>query len=351
MGLRDENILSSNRAKVITLQLLGWGVTLSVALFLSTLDSKTDGLSSIVMFTMRTLPLLLIYIINYNILIPRLLFKDRRLAFILANGAVIIFLIALVYYLREQEMLQAYKPGRQRPIPIQVFLHEALNHILMVGLVTAVRLIDRLQQSEKALREAQSARVQAELTNLRSQINPHFLLNTLNNIYSLTVIDAEKAQKAIKELSRLLQYVLYDNRGDKVSLIKEIEFLENYIELMRIRLNTKVKLHVEFKVKDNTSTMVDPLLFISLIENAFKHGVSAEKESFIEIYFEDRVSSGEVMLLIINSNHAKSDSDKSGHGIGLEQVRRRLELQYPEAYNWSISCDNGVYKSELTIKV
>ncbi len=351
MGLKDENILSSNRAKVITLQLLGWGVTLSVALFLSTLNSKTDGISSIVTFAMRTLPLMLIYIINYNILIPRLLFKDRRLAFVLANGAVIILLIALVYYLREQELLQAYKPGRQRPIPSHVFLHEALNHILMVGFVTAVRLVGRLQHSEQELREAQSARVQAELTNLRSQINPHFLLNTLNNIYSLTVIDTEKAQKAIKELSRLLQYILYDNSGNKVSLTKEVEFLENYIELMRIRLNSRVKLTVEFDVEPHTSTEVDPLLFISLIENAFKHGVSAEKDSFIEIRFEDRVSSGEVSLSIVNSNHAKSDDDKSGHGIGLEQVRKRLELQYHGAYEWNISSDDALYKSELTIKV
>ncbi|MFI3289256.1 MAG: histidine kinase [Rikenellaceae bacterium] len=232
-----------------------------------------------------------------------------------------------------------------------VFLaRDLINYVLMVGFVTSLQLMSRLQKSEEALKEAENARIKAELTNLKSQINPHFLLNTLNNIYALTAIDAEKAQKTIKELSLLLRYVLYENKSDKVLLIKEVEFLKNYIELMRIRLTANVRLSVEYDLSDDSTTQIAPLIFISLIENAFKHGVNAERESFIDILIESATDRGEVTLSIRNSNNAKSDNDKSGNGIGLDQVRRRLELQYPNAYSWEINENAEVYESILTLK-
>lgn len=221
----------------------------------------------------------------------------------------------------------------------------------MIGFVTSLKLITRLQQSEKALKEAENARIKAELDNLRSQINPHFLLNTLNNIYALTAIDTDKAQKTIKELSLLLRYVLYDNLSERVLLVKEVEFLSNYIELMRIRLTNMVELKVTFDVAPDSSTEIAPLLFISLIENAFKHGVSGEKPSFIHIGIVDNRANGEVEISIKNSNNAKSESDKSGGGIGLDQVHRRLELQYPDAYTWQIVENSEVYESCVTLNV
>ncbi|MFI3267872.1 MAG: sensor histidine kinase [Rikenellaceae bacterium] len=338
---------------MITLQLIGWGVVLSVTLFLS-VDSNVQTFDY-VMFIIRTVPLFFIYVINYFIVIPKLLFEERRLGFILANMLIIVLLLYFTQLVRESDfvqniMINAETTLSRRPINLTFLVYEAINYSLMVGLVTAVRLVYRLQQSEEALREAEKARVEAELANLRSQINPHFLLNTLNNIYSLTVIDTDRAQKAIKELSRLLQYVLYDNNGNKVSILKEVEFLENYIELMRIRLNPKVALSVELNVSPQSTTQIAPLIFISLIENAFKHGVSAGEHSFISILFEDRVETGEVVLSISNKNHAKSENDKSGHGIGLEQVRKRLDLQYANAYKWEVTDNSEIYKSELIIK-
>lgn len=198
-------------------------------------------------------------------------------------------------------------------------------------------------------REAEKSRTEAELKNLRNQLNPHFLLNTLNNIYALIAFDTDKAQTAVQELSRLLRHVLYDNQQNFVTLGKEMDFIKNYIALMRIRLSSNVTVETRFDIRPDSPTEIAPLIFISLIENAFKHGISPTEPSHIRIYFSESVH--EVRCEIINSYHPKSEADKSGSGIGLEQVSKRLELTYPGRYEWKhgISEDGKEYKSVLTI--
>lgn len=160
--------------------------------------------------------------------------------------------------------------------------------IFMVGLSVAIRMSLRWSDTELARREAVKSRTEAELKNLRNQLNPHFLLNTLNNIYALTAFDTDKAQQAIQELSKLLRYVLYDNQENFVPLTKEVEFIRNYIELMRIRVSSQVKISTHFQIHPNSQSPVAPLLFISLIENAFKHGVSPTEPSFIDITLTEK---------------------------------------------------------------
>ncbi len=341
--------------RVVALQLVGWGVILITTLVWSlSTDMRAYDRYGLIIFFVSVLPLLVVYLVNYYYIIPTFLFNNRRGGFMYANSIMIILLL-LFSYIFHSEVILEYIPeehkARKGNANLIFLVRDFISYILMIGLVTAVRLVSRLQKSEEALREAESARVRAELDNLKSQINPHFLLNTLNNIYSLTAIDTERAQKTIKELSRLLQYVLYDNHSDRVAITSEVNFLKDYIELMRIRLNSKVRVEVKFDVADGSSTQIAPLIFISLIENAFKHGVSAESDSFIRIVFTDRVESGEVVLSIINSNNAKSAEDKSGHGVGLEQVRRRLEIQYPNAHQWDVISNREIYSSTLKLKV
>lgn len=221
--------------------------------------------------------------------------------------------------------------------------------ILTVGLSAAIRLSGRWVQVEAARREAEKSRTEAELKNLRNQLNPHFLLNTLNNIYALIAFDTDKAQTAVQELSRLLRHVLYDNQQNFVTLGKEMDFIKNYIALMRIRLSSNVTVETRFDIRPDSPTEIAPLIFISLIENAFKHGISPTEPSHIRIYFSENVH--EVRCEITNSYHPKSEADKSGSGIGLEQVGKRLELTYPSRYAWKhgISEDGKEYKSVLTI--
>ncbi|MFI3248171.1 MAG: histidine kinase [Rikenellaceae bacterium] len=303
---------------------------------------------------LNLLPLMLIYSVNNLLFIPKYLFRDRRAAFFVANIILLSLLLVFSYKYGRTDILRALGFDNVKAGPpksdLTFLTRELINYILMVGFVTALQLMGRLQRSEEALKEAENARIKAELTNLKSQINPHFLLNTLNNIYALTAIDSEKAQKTIKELSLLLRYVLYENKSDKVLLVKEVEFLKNYIELMRIRLTANVRLNVECTLSEDSAAQIAPLIFISLIENAFKHGVDANKPSFIDIHIEHRADEREVILSIKNSNNAKRDNDKSGNGIGLDQVRRRLELQYEGAYEWDITESGELYESVLILK-
>ncbi|MFI3305075.1 MAG: sensor histidine kinase [Rikenellaceae bacterium] len=338
------------------LKLVGWGLIISVSIILSATSSENElNQYGILMLLANLIPMMVIYIINSSLFIPHLLFRDEKIWFFIANVALLFGLLLFEYYIGERKLIAMLNLIEVPPVPEyrkdKIFLvRDLFNFILMIGFVTSVNLMGRLQRSEEALREAENARIKAELSNLRSQLNPHFLLNTLNNIYALTAIDSDMAQKAIKELSHLLRYVLYDNLSDKVLLIKEVEFLQNYIELMRIRLNKQVRLIVESNVTPECSTQIAPLIFISLIENAFKHGVSAEADSFIEIKIDNNITNNEVTLSICNSNHAKTSNDKSGRGIGLDQVRRRLEIQYPSLYEWSIDDTAERYSSTLTLK-
>ncbi|MFI3304395.1 MAG: histidine kinase [Rikenellaceae bacterium] len=341
--------------RISLLKLIGWCVIIAVSLFWSA-HTSDEGLNlfGLLVLIMNFIPLILIYAINSLLLIPRYLFRDQKGWFLVTNFLVLVALLFLSYHIDDREIIASLNIVKAPPFRARtdmMFLaRELINYVLMIGFVTSLNLMGRLQKSEEALREAENARIKAELTNLRSQLNPHFLLNTLNNIYALTVIDSEKAQKAIKELSHLLRYVLYDNLSEKVLLIKEVEFLHNYIELMRIRLTKQVQLVVESNVTAECSAQIAPLIFISLIENAFKHGVSADEHSFINIKIDNNCESREVTLSIRNSNHAKSSNDKSGCGIGLDQVRRRLELQYPGLYRWDINESSTTYESILTLK-
>lgn len=229
-------------------------------------------------------------------------------------------------------------------------LRDMFNLAIAAAIATALRLALRWQDSETARRQAETARTKAELKNLRSQINPHFLLNTLNNIYALTAFNTEKAQNAIQELSKLLRYVLYDNEEPYVELTKEVQFINNYINLMKIRVSGKVDIQFKVDMPAGCTVKIAPLIFISLIENAFKHGISPTAASFIHIGI--KATPDQIVCDIQNSNHPKSSTDKSGHGIGLKQVASRLELMYPRQYEWQRGTneDNTVYSSRIIIR-
>lgn len=229
-----------------------------------------------------------------------------------------------------------------------------VRNIILLGCTAALALVIRMSRewrnAEEARREAENARTDSELKTLRNQLSPHFLLNTLNNIYALIAFDTDKAQTAILELSKMLRHMLYDNHQKFVPLQSEADFIRNYVELMRLRLPHEVKVEVNIKVNSGRSTLIAPLIFISLVENAFKHGISPTEPSFVHICLTEKEE--QVHCHIRNSNFPKKREDKSGSGIGLEQVKRRLELLYPDCHKWTRGpVDEGrVYVSDLIIK-
>ncbi|MBR1935155.1 MAG: histidine kinase [Muribaculaceae bacterium] len=305
---------------------------------------------------MRTLgnPLvyILVFYINYLWLIPRMLYRRKFTAFFSINIAVVVIGLILIIAWWQGVSIHFHDAPRLHhsgPPRWPMYFNTVLILALIVGLSVAIRMAQRWQQLEQARKEAETERARAELSNLRNQLNPHFLLNTLNNIYALTAFDPPKAQIAVGELSKLLRHMLYDNRQNYVPLYKEIAFIKNYIELMKIRLTSNVVLVTDIDVDPDDSTPIAPLIFISIIENAFKHGISQAGEGYIHIAISH--SKNKIICATHNSNHPKRSNDKSGSGIGLEQVSRRLELMYPDRYDWKrgVNTEKNEYFSIITL--
>ncbi len=318
--------------------------------------------------------------INYLYLLPKILFQRKRTALFWVVNVILIVSLALsltiafspnaghrfVRPLMPQteldeelpptELDEELPPPRPRPRPRPTYLPQQalffmrdLSFLCLAFCIGfAVKLALQYRRKELHYQQIERLQLETELMQLRYQVNPHFLLNTLNNIYALIAIDAAKAQKSILELSKMLRYVLYDSQ-EYVPLPHEVQFLRNYIALMRLRLSDTVTVQADFDVDDDTPTLVAPMLFISLVENAFKHGISPKGKCAISIVLRD--DNGCITCRVVNGNYPKTDADKSGSGVGLAHLRRRLNLIYPDRYVWniSLSADQKEYISELTI--
>lgn len=347
-----------SKYRYLILHLLCWSVIIVVPMFFhSSSEDTTMVLNRYVRWLGNPLAYMLVFYINYLLLVPRFLLKRNDWkTFLLANVLVILaglFFIDLCHWFAELLLpdLPNNSPRPKKPyVRLPRYFWAVLTFILIIALAVAVRMIQRWQHIEEARKEAEAARAEAELSNLRNQMNPHFLLNTLNNIYALIAFDQEKAQTAVGELSKLLRHVLYENQQDFVPLYKEVDFMRNYIELMKIRVTDSVKIETDIDIQPNDSTPVAPLIFISLIENAFKHGISPQGKGEIKIDLHQ--VNGDITCEICNTCYPKRENDKSGSGIGLEQVGRRLELLYPDRYVWEKGkTENGSqYYSKIIIK-
>lgn len=245
-----------------------------------------------------------------------------------------------------REKRQAWK-GRFGIMPT---LRDILNFIFAIIVAYYIRSREHIAQLQQLRQQAETAQRDAELRSLRNQISPHFLLNTLNNIYALAGISTERTKDAIMQLSKMLRHMLYDNQAEMVTLSSEVEFIRSYVDLMRLRQAQNVKVETLFDINPGGDTMVAPLLFISLVENAFKHGVSANEPCMISIKMTENEES--IICDISNSNHPKQSNDRSGHGVGLELVQQRLDMVYPDRYSWikGVGAD-GLYHSIMEIKI
>lgn len=193
--------------------------------------------------------------------------------------------------------------------------------------------------------------LQQELQQLHYQINPHFFMNTLNNIHALVDLDQERAKRAIVELSQLMRYALYENNSLMVSLNHEIEFLNLYVSLMRLRFTDKVEIQCVLPTDAHEGLKIPPLLLATFVENAFKHGVSCLAYSFIHIHLWIDEEESTIKFRCSNSRHGMSSSNKDeSHGIGLENVRKRLDIQYADKYRLVIN-DNieDIFNVDLTL--
>ena len=282
-------------------------------------------------------PAVAVYLLNFYLCVPLLWFRHRRWQFVLANIFLIIVSNSHIVLKDFNTLPESLIAGYSSFLIISL-----LVNLMAIGIALSIRYV--MRQSEKKQKE-----VEAELAWLKNQINPHFLFNTLNNISSLTQIDADKAQDTVMQLSDLLRYAMYETNKQKVPLDGEVEFMRNYIELMKLRCNEMTTVSEEIAVEDG-KIEVAPLLFISLIENAFKHGMNSNVPATIDISLTQKDNT--LIFTCDNSNNPKPTKDRSGSGIGLENTRRRLDLLYPGRYRWeqTVTTEN-IYHVKITLQL
>lgn len=307
-------------------------------------------------FSLPALFLILIFYLNSFWIIPRYLFNKKIWQFFLVNmiliAACIFFMdIIKTYYFSDyfaQFEKKNHFPPKARLKGI-IFFRDIISMSVTVGLSVAIKMTTQWYQSQAEQRELEKLHMESELNNLKHQLNPHFLFNTLNNIYSLISINQEQAQQAVHHLSNLIRYVLYESDQTRVLLTKDLKFTSNFIELMSLRLPKHVTLTSKIESPDE-SLEIAPLLFISLVENAFKHGVSPTEPSIIKIEIKFS-SDSEVICRVENTNFPKSEADRSGSGIGLINLGKRLQLLYPGAYELTHEVIDDRYISILSLKI
>ena len=282
-------------------------------------------------------PAVVVYLINFYLCVPFLWFRHRRWQFIVANVALITIFNSHVLFKDINTLPDIFLAGYASFIIIAL-----LVNLMAVFIAISIRYV--MRQGEKKQKE-----VEAELAWLKNQINPHFLFNTLNNISSLTQIDADKAQDTVMQLSDLLRYAMYETNKSKVPLEGEVEFMRNYIELMKLRCNEMTTVNSQFSIL-NSQLEVAPLIFISLIENAFKHGMNSNAPATIDISLVQKDDT--LVFTCDNTNNPKPTKDRSGSGIGLENTRRRLDLLYQGSYQWeeAITPEN-IYHVKITLQL
>lgn len=321
---------------------------LPLATFISTRNWESTSTSLSLVWQLLRAPLV-VYFANFYLFGPYLFFRRRYWLFVLCNLLLILGAnYGFVYgYFAIKHNVPSMPAKAWMGFFSGTFIFFLLN-IVTVAVAIGIRHFIRVRQLKQQLKDEKAKNTEAELAWLKNQINPHFLFNTLNNISSLTQIDADAAQDAIAQLSDLLRYAMYETNKNTVPLGGEVEFMHNYIELMKLRCNEQTSVNYQLST-DSEQVEVAPLLFISLIENAFKHGVSSGRPSAISIKLEQH--QGQLTFICDNTNYPKNDKDRSGSGIGIENTRRRLELMYADRYEWEQTLEDNIYHVMIKLKL
>ncbi len=314
-----------------------------------------------VLFFITNLFLTGFYYLNGLILVPRLL-AGRKIVFyissILALLALFVFIPIIYFHFVEipgprfmmrptgtPVMPQPNHFGLKRMLPFS--LPGTMFMFLFILIISGgIKIINQWFRSERRTEEIEKEKLSTELALLKSQINPHFLFNTLNNIYSLAVTGSPETAPSVMKLSSIMRYVLDDAKSNFVPLDKDLQFLENYISLQRMRLTAKSAIH--FTITGNTADkQIAPLLLIAFVENAFKYGISTHLPSVIEIRCE--VAAKQLNFSVANQTFPQQQTSPGNTGIGLSNAKRRLELMYSGKHLLLLQKEDNSFLVTLTL--
>jgi two-component sensor histidine kinase len=281
------------------------------------------------------------FYLNYFFLVPLFLFKKKHFLYIISiAGLLFVNFLFDFYVLPMPDFIPASKENVPKSLPV-------LFSSMFIIVSTSVRIYEEWQKNDETKREIEATQNLSELEALKSQLSPHFLFNSLNSIYSLTRKKSNDAPEAVITLSELMRYMLYQADDEFVLLQQELDYIQNYIKLQRLRIaqNENVKINIHGNV---SSQKIRPLLFISFIENAFKYGTDYKGNT--EIKIEIKIQEDELHFLCENIV-GENTTDKENSGIGLKNTRDRLELLYPERHRLRITEKDQKFTIDLSLKL
>jgi hypothetical protein len=387
--------MKSRKMPEYLIYLFLWLLVLIIPLITNSFNVKGDFIK-IGYDWLRMLPFAIVFIINHNWLLPRLLFRGNTKVYIFVLVLIATVITATFQVINpvlhkndpktlEQRILRDPQWGREDmrpgatvspsdvvpsspeifispaenrlapggripapdPRPIQ-FINTLFISLLIAGFNTAIAVTSRWFVDDEARKEIEKEHMQSELAFLQNQVSPHFFMNTLNNIHSLIEADQKLAQSAVLKLSEMMRYLLYESGRGTTSLKREIEFLRSYIKLMQLRVDKSV--NVQFELPDDfINVNLPPLLFISFIENAFKHGVSYREPSSLS--FRLIQTNDSIEFTAVNSISAYKNNNSVIHhgGIGLENIKKRLKLLYGDKHQLIIDRTDHEFRIKLVI--
>ncbi|QXP59691.1 sensor histidine kinase [Olleya sp. HaHaR_3_96] len=364
--------LNKRNSKIFELIFISsfWLLLFTAPLFFQWFNRDSIKWNIIINVWFDYLPLLIIFCINRGVLIPFLLFKSRLSFYVLSVVLLITLTVLGSITIRKQlnpqqtpplhgqtllqfpdsnKDLKQRKTGNQEA-PLSTtppYINLILLSILLVGFDTGMTLSVKWAQGLQQKAEIQKENIKNELAFLRNQISPHFLMNTLNNIHSLIDFDTKEAKSAIAKLSVLMRHLLYESDATPTTLVKEVNFIKSYIELMKLRFCEEVT--ILFNLPETLPDITIPsLLFTNILENAFKYGISYENKSFVHINL--LLHKNELEFSILNSVHKHKRSEQQP-GIGLKNTEKRLKLIYNTNYTFTHAEDGNVFSATIKIPI
>jgi len=343
--------MKNNKGPLI-LHSIFWGLILLFIIVIVMFQNKPITLKDYILsFGVFGIINISVFYINYIFLIPSLIKKRKKYWLYIFSFFALIAIAALlkttIAVLNPQELLTYTMEGKPHEMSVNNFV---INSSFSVGFFLVSSCIIKFTidwfSSERIQRNLESERREMELQFLKSQLNPHFLFNSLNNIYSLAYQKSDKTADAIMKLSEIMRYMIYESNTPTVALSKEVDYLTNYIELQKIRFKDGAYIELTLNGEIDDQKIV-PLMLISFVENAFKHGVLNDPENPVKINI---IANQKILHFSVINKKSKQNKDAQG-GIGLPNVERRLQLVYPDRYKLNVVNSATHYTCELMIDI
>lgn len=364
--VRQERLYDGSRRREMLIYASLWLLVLLYPFFTELVElSRGAGFSMghVARWWGGMLPFILLFWIHNNLLVPRFFIKGDYRRYTLWISVFLLLFVACQYFSFETRMthlghriewripdqMEGLRRPPYRPVFPMPVLMNSMIAALMLGFNLAIVLLFKSQREQEDMKVLENMQLQNELKYLKSQINPHFFMNMLNNIHAMVEIDPLKAQDMILELSKLMRYVLYEGRNSRTTFANEVNFLSAYVALMHQRYPSgKVEVRLEVPESPSSDIYIPPLLFVSFVENAFKHGVSYRKKTRIDIELEHRET--DIRFICWNTRPSKLiEGPMEQRGVGLDNVKRRLDLLFGDRYDLTIDDAEEHYGVTLII--